>query len=124
MVALENSNTSTVAKQLDVKEARLAAADAVQTALGVHFTDGKTPDFMSKKNHTHRPSVSPISVTKDNAAGLHVALDQRLVDSENPLAIHTSTSTETIFVTGAAIKTHLESTGVKLTILDFSLAAV
>ena len=39
-------------------------------------------------------------------------------------AIHTSTSTETVFVTGAEIKSHLESTGVKVTILDFSLAAV
>jgi len=45
LIALEDSDTSSslVAKALDVKEPRMAQADAIRAALGVAPTDGVFP---------------------------------------------------------------------------------
>lgn len=55
---------------------------------------------------------------------MQVALDQRLVDSSAKIGIHTNTSAETVFSSGAEIKAYLEKTGVAITVVDFSLVAV
>jgi prolyl-tRNA synthetase len=68
--------------------------------------------------------VSPLVITADNAAAVQVAFDQRILEVTTKISIHTSTSEETVFVNGPVIKTHLEKTGVKLTVVDFSLASV
>ena len=44
---------------------------------------------------------------------MQVALDQKVIDSEIKLAIHTNTSAETVFVSGTDVKSHLESTGIR-----------
>lgn len=68
--------------------------------------------------------VSPLSITKDNAAAVQVVLDQRLVDSAAKVAVHPSRSDVTIFVAGSEIKTYLEKAGVKVTVVEFSLISV
>ncbi|KAI5818769.1 hypothetical protein BZA77DRAFT_364048 [Pyronema omphalodes] len=109
LIALEDSDTNSalLAKALDVKEPRFAQADAVQAALGAKPAD-----------------VSALTITKENAAAVQVAFDQRILDSTAQVGIHTSSSEQTAFVSGSEIKSYLESTGVKLTVIDFSLASV
>jgi len=68
--------------------------------------------------------VSPYTITQDNAASVQIALDQRILDSSAKIGVHTTKSEETAFVSGSEIKSYLESTGVKLTVVDFSLASV
>ena len=68
--------------------------------------------------------MSPLVITADNATAVQVAFDQRILDATTKIGFHTTTSEETVFVSGAVIKTHLEKTGVKLTVVDFSLASV
>lgn len=82
----------------------MANDEAVKTALGVKPAD-----------------VSPLSITKDNASSVQVALDQRLVDAPK-VAVHPSGSNTTSFLSGSGIKSYLENTGVKLTIVDFGSA--
>ncbi|KAL7273694.1 ribose-phosphate pyrophosphokinase 1 [Rhizina undulata] len=101
------SPSSLVAKTLNIKEPRMAAADAVEAALGVKPFD-----------------VSPLSITKDNASAVQVAFDQRILDTPVKVAVHPSKSDVTIFVSGAEIKKYLEDTGVKLTVVDFGIAGV
>lgn len=109
LVALEDTNTpsSLIAKAVGVKEPRMAAADAVQTALGVEPAN-----------------VSPLSITKENATAVQVVLDSRLVESTAKIAVHPSKSDVTVFVSGMEIKTYLEGSGVKVTVVEFGLASV
>ncbi|KAA8896792.1 hypothetical protein FN846DRAFT_783620 [Sphaerosporella brunnea] len=109
VVALEDSdtNSSLIAKALDVKEPRFAQADAVEAALGVKPAD-----------------ASPLAITAENAASVQVAFDLRILDAKVPVGVHPSRSDVTVFIRGADIKAHLDKTGVKITVIDFSLAAV
>lgn len=109
VVALEDSDTNStlVAKAVEVKEPRFAQPDAVQAALGSKPAD-----------------LSPYTITQENAASVQIALDQRILDSSAKIGVHTTKSEETAFVSGSEIKSYLESTGVKLTVVDFSLASV
>lgn len=68
--------------------------------------------------------MSALTITKENAATVQVAFDQRILDSTAQVGIHTSSSEQTAFVSGSEIKSYLESTGVKLTVIDFSLASM
>jgi prolyl-tRNA synthetase len=68
--------------------------------------------------------VSALSVLESNATAVVVVLDQKVVDSTVPIALHPSKSTVTIFKSGKEIQEHLEKTGVKLTVIDFSATAV
>lgn len=68
--------------------------------------------------------VSPLSITKENAAAIQVVFDQRLVDSTAKVAVHPSRSDVTVFVTGSEIKSYLENAGVKVTVVEFSLISV
>lgn len=84
------------------------------------------PLIISPKNprDTDDSSVSPFSITKDNASAVQVILDQRLVDSASKIAVHPSRSDITAFVSGTDIKSYLENTGVKVTVVEFSLLSV
>lgn len=68
--------------------------------------------------------VSPLSITKENAAAIQVVLDKRLVDSTAKVAVHPSRSDVTVFVAGSEIKSYLENAGVKVTVVEFSLVSV
>lgn len=68
--------------------------------------------------------MSPLTITKENASAVQVALDQRIIDSSAKIGIHTSKSEETAFVSGTELHAYLESTGVKITVVDFSLVSV
>ncbi|KAI9865295.1 MAG: hypothetical protein M1824_003449 [Vezdaea acicularis] len=108
VVALESTQTpaNLCAKAIGAKEARAAAADAIETALGVKPQD-----------------VSPLSITSVNASNIQVVLDQNLINEKNPIAIHPSDSAKTIFMTAADIESHLEKTGVKVVQHDFKVDA-
>ena len=74
--------------------------------------------------HANRKTVSPFTITKENAAAVQVALDQRILDAKVQIGVHASKSDETAFVSGSEIQKYLESTGVKVTVVDFSLVSV
>jgi prolyl-tRNA synthetase len=105
----------------------MAAADAVQTVLGVEPANGKHPIISSQTIERiliALNTVSPLSITKANATAVQVVLDSRLVESTPKIAVHPSKSDVTVFISGTEIKTYLEGTGVKVTVVDFGLASV
>lgn len=124
VVAKEDTETpaAAVTKALGTKDARMAAADAVKAALGVEPTDGKYQFvLLHARSASDKLAVSPLSITSENAASVQVALDQKLVDTKAKIGLHPSKSSETVFVTADELKSSLEKSGVKLTVVDFSL---
>ncbi|KAI5806720.1 hypothetical protein DFH27DRAFT_479628 [Peziza echinospora] len=109
LVALADTQTpsNVVAKNAGAKDARTATEEAILAALGVAPT-----------------AVSPLSINKDNQKNVEVILDQRLLDSKSKIALHPSKSTVTVFVTPEQLTTYLESTGVKVTHVDFTLTNI
>ncbi|ODQ52156.1 prolyl-tRNA synthetase [Saitoella complicata NRRL Y-17804] len=107
LFALDDTETpsAAVCKAVGAKEARMAAADLVQSTLGVSVE-----------------AVSPLSITKENAAAVEVALDSRIAAATEKLAIHPAASDKTIFISAADLKKYLEETGVKVTEVDFAAA--
>ena len=69
-------------------------------------------------------TVSPLTITKENSAAVQVAFDKRILEVSAKIGIHTDKSEETAFVSGAELRAYLESTGVKITEVDFSLVSV
>lgn len=67
--------------------------------------------------------VSPFNVTEANAGKVRVLLDEGIVASDVPYAVHARSASETVFVTGAALKAYLESTKVPLDVAAFSSLA-
>jgi len=66
--------------------------------------------------------VSPLSISKENASKVQVLLDQHLVSSTSLLAFHPSDATKTVFITAEQLQEYLSSTGVKVTVVDFTAA--
>ncbi|EEB06218.1 cytoplasmic proline-tRNA ligase Prs1 [Schizosaccharomyces japonicus yFS275] len=97
------SPSSIAAKSAGFKEARLAAADVVESVLGVKPSD-----------------VSVFSITSGNNAQVKVVLDDALVKSDKPLAFHPNTADKTLIVPVAAVQQYLESVGVKPVVVDFT----
>ncbi|KAI9893068.1 MAG: hypothetical protein M1814_000615 [Vezdaea aestivalis] len=104
VVALDSTQTppSAAAKAFDAKEARFATLDALKAALGADLT-----------------GVSPLAITEANASQVQVLLDQKLVDSKDPIAVRSSPK-ETVFKSGSEILDHLFKTGVTLKVHDFT----
>lgn len=104
LIAKDDSeyNTGAVAKHIGQKEMRLAAPEILQDFLGAN-----------------KDTVSALSINKQNAAQLIVVLDAGLAASTDHFAVHAASAEETIFMTGAEIAKYLQSTGVKLEVLDF-----
>jgi hypothetical protein len=65
--------------------------------------------------------VSPLAVTKENAASVQVLLDEHLAKSSELLAFHPSDAAKTVFITAKQLQEYLVSTGVKVTEVEFSL---
>ena len=65
--------------------------------------------------------VSPLAVTKENAAGVQVLLDANLVEATELLAFHPSDEAKTVFITSKQLHEYLASTGVKVTQVEFPI---
>ncbi len=105
LIAKDDSeyNTGAVAKHIGQKEMRLAAPEVLK-------------DFLNAT----KDDVSALSITKDNASQLIAVLDASLATSTDTFAVHAASSEETLFMTGAEIAKYLQSTGVKLEVVDFA----
>ena len=64
--------------------------------------------------------VSPLAISKENAAKVQVLLDEKLVAHGGLLAFHPSDAKATVFVTYEKLNAYLVSTGVKTTTVDFA----
>ncbi|KAJ1032388.1 hypothetical protein NDA16_000415 [Ustilago loliicola] len=105
LIAKDDSeyNTGAVAKHIGQKEMRLAA-----------------PEVLKEFLNATKDDVSALSITKDNASQLIAVLDASLATSTDHFAVHAASSEETLFMTGAEIAKYLQSTGVKLEVVDFA----
>ncbi|SPO22873.1 probable proline-tRNA ligase [Ustilago trichophora] len=105
LIAKDDSeyNTGAVAKHLGQKEMRLAA-----------------PEILKEFLNATKDDVSALSITKDNASQLIAVLDASLATSTDHFAVHAASSEQTLFMTGAEIAKYLQSTGVKLEVVDFA----
>jgi hypothetical protein len=65
--------------------------------------------------------VSPLAVTKQNAAAVQILLDANLVKASELLAFHPSDETKTVFITTKQLHEYLTSTGVKVTQVEFPI---
>ncbi|PWZ00860.1 putative proline-tRNA ligase [Testicularia cyperi] len=104
LIAKDDSDYSTnaVAKHIGQKEMRLA-----------------TPELLTEFLKANKDTVSALSITKDNAAQLIAVLDASIATSTEHFAVRAASSEETLFMTGAEIAKYLQSTGVKLEVVDF-----
>lgn len=105
LIAKDDSeyNTGAIAKHIGQKEMRLAA-----------------PEVLKEFLNATKDDVSALSITKDNASQLIAILDASLAISTDHFAVHASSSEQTLFMTGAEIAKYLQSTGVKLEVIDFA----
>ncbi|EST10206.1 Anticodon-binding [Kalmanozyma brasiliensis GHG001] len=105
LIAKDDSeyNTGAVAKHIGQKEMRLAA-----------------PEVLKEFLNATKDDVSALSITKDNASQLIAVLDASLATSTEHFAVHAASSEETLFMSGAEITKYLQSTGVKLEVVDFA----
>lgn len=105
LIAKEDSeyNTNSVAKHLGHKEMRLAA-----------------PELLKEFLNASKDDVSALSITRENASQLVAVLDAGLATSTDHFAVHAASSEQTLFMTGAEIAKYLQSTGVKLEVVDFA----
>lgn len=101
------TNTGALGKEINQKDMRLA-----------------TPELLSEFLGATKDDVSPLNVTKANAAEashpLLVVLDQSLASSSELFALHAASSDTTIFLTGQDVHKYLQSTGVALQVVDFT----
>ena len=67
--------------------------------------------------------VSPLAISKENAAKVQVLVDEKLVAHSGLLAFHPSDAKSTVFVPYEKLHSYLGSTGVKITNVEFAAAA-
>ncbi|EGX53697.1 hypothetical protein AOL_s00006g25 [Orbilia oligospora ATCC 24927] len=105
LIALEDSQTpsSTVCKAVNVKEARLASEDVVNSTLSIPTTD-----------------VSPFSITKENSSAVKVVLDKALLDYSGKLGVHPNDSAKTFFLAQKDIQQYLLGTETEIDEVDFT----
>ncbi|KAM6492336.1 hypothetical protein JOM56_012060 [Amanita muscaria] len=107
VVAHEDTETSSSAlgKKLNLKELRLASEDLL------------TEFFSLDKN-----SLSPLALTQNTFSRVTTVVDAS-IDSDTIYALHASSSSSTVFLTGKDVVAYLrslETTETKLNVLDFS----
>ncbi|GHJ87251.1 hypothetical protein NliqN6_3653 [Naganishia liquefaciens] len=96
VIAKDDTETSAAAigKLLNLKELRVASEDLMKEVM---------PGVQSKDDLSILLLPAPLAPT------LHVLIDEALVSSSAPIAIHGSSSASTVFLAGAQIKSFLES---------------
>lgn len=88
-----------------MKEACFATADAVQKALGVTLEEGTLPNYGSIN------IVSLLAISKDNAAKVHVLLDQNLP---------CFWCDKTVFIHYEKLNSYLDEAQVKVALVEFT----
>lgn len=124
VVALDDTATSAaqIAKAASEKEARFANADTVKEILGVTVEQGYNPPLIAKEIGLQL--VSPLSISNESASQVQVLIDSKIIASEELLAFHPSDASKTVFITSKQLREYLESTGVKVTEVEFTAAPV
>lgn len=104
-----SANTGALGAALQLKEMRLAAPELIAESLQATKDDG-----------TSLLTVSPFSVTSENASRVRVAIDTAVAESGDLFAARARSASETVFVPGTAVASYLASTGVKVDTLAFT----
>lgn len=86
------TNSGAIGKQLNLKELRLAAGELLQEFFGLD-----------------KDSLSPFAIDKDGFSKIVTVIDPSIADSTSTFALHASSSSSTIFVSGKDIVSHLKS---------------